>query len=318
MHLTRPFVPVPRPQATWLSVVASLTIALLAAGFCADLHWGFELACHWRMQAVVVLGLLGGLLVGCGARRRGLTCLLIALAGGLTLGRVRPDPPLPRAGTPWRLAAVNVLSSNRDHRAAERWLDEDHPDVVVALEVTPAWSRLFARFPHQVVVPREDNFGIGVGSRLPLRQSRVIDLPGAIPALLVELETQSGRSCHLLAIHPVPPLTNALVERRDQQFAHLATVIREISGPLIVAGDFNATPWSPPIQQLRQKTGLTVSQSGCIPRPTWSPVGPHWLGLPIDHVLVSPGLTVIDSRVGPDVGSDHLPVIVDVDFTVAR
>jgi endonuclease/exonuclease/phosphatase (EEP) superfamily protein YafD len=34
--------------------------------------------------------------------------------------------------------------------------------------------------------------------------------------------------------------------------------------------------------------------------------------------LVSPGLTVIDSRVGPDVGSDHLPVIVDVDFTVAR
>jgi endonuclease/exonuclease/phosphatase family metal-dependent hydrolase len=32
----------------------------------------------------------------------------------------------------------------------------------------------------------------------------------------------------------------------------------------------------------------------------------------IEHVLVSPSIAILANRLGPDVDSDHLPVIVDL------
>jgi len=37
-----------------------------------------------------------------------------------------------------------------------------------------------------------------------------------------------------------------------------------------------------------------------------------FLGLMIDHVLVSPDITVIDNRLGAQIGSEHFPVTVDL------
>jgi endonuclease/exonuclease/phosphatase (EEP) superfamily protein YafD len=36
------------------------------------------------------------------------------------------------------------------------------------------------------------------------------------------------------------------------------------------------------------------------------------LGIPLDHCLVSPELVVLDRRLGPAVGSDHRPVILEL------
>jgi endonuclease/exonuclease/phosphatase (EEP) superfamily protein YafD len=36
------------------------------------------------------------------------------------------------------------------------------------------------------------------------------------------------------------------------------------------------------------------------------------LGIPLDHCLVSPELAVVDRRRGPHVGSDHLPLLIEI------
>jgi endonuclease/exonuclease/phosphatase (EEP) superfamily protein YafD len=42
--------------------------------------------------------------------------------------------------------------------------------------------------------------------------------------------------------------------------------------------------------------------------PAWSAV----MRIPIDHVLASCSIGVRDRWIGPDIGSDHLPVLIDL------
>ena len=79
----------------------------------------------------------------------------------------------------------------------------------------------------------------------------------------------------------------------------------------IVAGDLNCTPWSPNFVDLLKSSNLINSGLGHGLAISWTPIPITALGLPIDHVLVGDGIQVADRKVGPHVGSDHRPVIVD-------
>ncbi len=79
----------------------------------------------------------------------------------------------------------------------------------------------------------------------------------------------------------------------------------------IVAGDFNATPWSAPFRRLVAEGDLRNSQRGYGLELTFPTNLPVWLRIPIDHVLYTDGLEVVGRSVGDAAGSDHLPVVVD-------
>ena len=295
-----------------LSLLAVVVVGGLVGGLAAPLHWGLELCCHWRVHGLVVLALCAVLLAALGASRRALGCIVVGLPFAVPLAPLYIPRASPPDGGSWRLASLNLLSQNHNHEAVGAWLNETQPAVVIALEVTPAWARQFEHYPQRIVVPRDDNFGIGLWSQFPITRSRILELPGGIPVLSVTVECSPGRECTLLAIHPVPPVNASLARLREQQFLTLSQWIGETNGPLIVAGDFNATSWSPLFARLSSSRPLSDSRTGFGIQPTWAPIGPPALGIPIDHVLVSPGLTVRDRRVGGDIGSDHLPVLVEL------
>ena len=79
-------------------------------------------------------------------------------------------------------------------------------------------------------------------------------------------------------------------------------------GPVVLTGDFNATHFSRIL-----KTVLTRSHLANIGsfEGTWPTMWPALLRVPLDHVLVSPGLPV-GRQLGPPIGSDHLPLLVRV------
>ncbi|MEO0587954.1 MAG: endonuclease/exonuclease/phosphatase family protein, partial [Planctomycetota bacterium] len=80
----------------------------------------------------------------------------------------------------------------------------------------------------------------------------------------------------------------------------------------VVAGDFNATPFSSSFAALG-RAGLINSQRGHGWSATWpGELIPLGLGIPIDHVVHSADLTTVSRDVGPRLGSDHHAVVVDL------
>ncbi len=78
----------------------------------------------------------------------------------------------------------------------------------------------------------------------------------------------------------------------------------------MVLGDFNTTPWNYYFQKFLKESGLRDSSQGFGPQPTW-PNFSRLLSIPIDHCLHSAEIVIVGRQIGPDVGSDHYPVIVD-------
>lgn len=191
---------------------------------------------------------------------------------------------------------------------------ERPPDVVILFETTPNFAsevkRLNRIYPTVAQMPRGDNFGMALLSRLPesnvaFREAGTFRLP-----LLVLTGRIGNEKIRLFASHPPPPLGAALSRARNDQLLELADEISAINGDhIVVAGDLNTTVWSHALKPLVEKAGLRDAQRGRGYLPTWAPPPyARWIGVPIDHTLVSEGIEVQDRYVGPWLASDHWPV----------
>ncbi|MCB0412362.1 MAG: endonuclease/exonuclease/phosphatase family protein [Bdellovibrionales bacterium] len=87
----------------------------------------------------------------------------------------------------------------------------------------------------------------------------------------------------------------------------LALRISELSSPLLVCGDFNATPWSVIFKTFLKNSGLSLSSSTPATWPTYF----SFAGIPIDHCL-SRGVRITNYRRGSDIGSDHWPLLFEI------
>lgn len=288
-------------------------LALMFVGWVlGGVWWGFDLASHfWPFYAVLLALAAGWLLV----RRRWRDGGVAAAALLLNLTAILPYylPATSPQGTPLRLVVCNLFSGNPTPSQALDFLEASDADVLVLLEVDPDWAErlqsLRTRYPHGWIVPQEGNFGIALLSRQPLRDMEQINfgLSGVptLTAVLVEADVR------IVATHPLPPINGRFAARRDVQLADIARYCADSPRPVLVAGDLNATPWSGPFRDLVHSGRLRDSSHGHGLQPTWPTLGPIAL-LPIDHVLVSSELGVRQRTVGPAIGSDHRPVVVDM------
>jgi len=141
--------------------------------------------------------------------------------------------------------------------------------------------------------------------RDPEARVRVHRLSGdprdAVVEVIIDLD---GDPVYLLVAHPVSPLTPGRAARRDTVLAWIQEQVELRTGPTVVVGDLNATPWSPRLRQLQNEGDLLDSQMGHGKQASYPALlGP--LGISIDHLLHSPDLTTMERRLGPSLGSDH-------------
>lgn len=302
-----------------VAAVAVLAATLLALA--ARLWWGFELFTHFRVHYVVAqLALVAAL---AGLRRRRFAAL-VALAVAPNVWPLLPYVP---PATPTAVAsdaritlmAVNVEWRNRSSERLLEMIRAESPDAVIVVELTEPWSErlapLFAEYPHRILIPDSGAFGIALLSRLPLRNARPFHLEStaAIDATIV---APTGE-LRVIGVHLRPPTRADFAAERARQLDALARLVSEGEGPVAVSGDFNLTPYSPYFSDLLRATDLRDSRTAAGPGFTWPSFLPA-LGIPIDHCLVSTDVGVAAFRRLPAFGSDHYPIVVELDVRSGR
>lgn len=275
--------------------------------------WPLTLFEHFRIQYVAV-----GVLVvsACAALRvrRWFDAALVATLAHLlfvTPDLVRSRRPVP-AGTPVRVLLLNVHTSSTAYDRVARLIAETDADVVALLEVDQRWidalAPALAGYPARLELPRTDNFGLSIHARGVLAAH--VETLGTFPSIAGTID-HGGARLAFVVTHPIPPVARSLVARHAEQLAAVGARARELGPHTLVLGDFNATPWSAPFRALVEQTGLCDTREGFGLQATF-PAMSALLRIPIDHVLASCAIGVRDRWIARDVGSDHLPVVVDL------
>ena len=304
-------------------VTAALASAAVAAAtaqvLCARGFWIGELAASLRWQ-LGWLALFAGLAALFGGQRRG--CLLLAVLGFFNLAPegslFLPRDPGPTAGRTWVLGSVNLRWDNPDEAGFREWLARSAPDVLFAVEVSPAWRRMLESlsetYPEQVFSPAEpsgsDEWGTALLARVPLAATRLIPPRADRYRPLIEAELDlDGWAVLLRGAHPVRPGEPDAWRRRNLVLATLADEAWPAAS--ILVGDLNTTSTSPAFQDLVAATGLDDSRRGFGRQPSFGlPPSFPLLGIAIDHVLTGPEIEVVERETRFVSGSDHVGVLV--------
>jgi endonuclease/exonuclease/phosphatase (EEP) superfamily protein YafD len=153
-------------------------------------------------------------------------------------------------------------------------------------------------------------------SRWAIKKRRMDRSAGLdFPVLSAELCGPEGAAgcATVIGLHGARPFGRN-VHLRNAQLA-LAVRVAAARGdePVILLGDLNLTPWAPTFASLLEAGNLRDASIVRGLTATW-PSRYALFGLLIDHVLVNPKVAVLGSRIGPAIGSDHLPVLADLAF----
>ena len=239
----------------------------------------------------------------------------------------RDDP----ATFPSRIVTANLLRGNPHVAELGRQLIDDAADVVVLQELSDAHVSdldacgLLAAYPHHVLDPTADFHGSAVLSRWPFSHRSVLDVIGYGMAT-ADVSTPGG-TVNVVSVHIVNPANGPKIPTWRAQLSWLAEYVSDRDGPVVLAGDFNATVDHRALRTLLD-AGLTDAheRAGAGLGLTWPQR--HWgtgLGrfypvMRLDHVLVTAGLSVRSVRTASSAGSDHLRVIAELthESAVAR
>ena len=309
--------------ATACAWLAPLAVLLMSAVRAIADSYPFELLCHFQVQYFIASIAILLLLVTLRRRRAVIVAGAALIVSGSALAPLWIASPSNGARTMndsasgrLRILHANVLSSNEQHAPLLDLIAREQPDLLALHEINARWIEALAvladDYPYRTGSQREDDFGILVLSRTPLRDATVQRFGSSqVPSVTFQIRVHDV-TLQFVAAHTMPPMSVAAQSARDEHLTQMAAFAKTRSGPLIIVGDLNTTMWSPSYRRLCDELGLTNTRRGFGILPTWPASLPTVMRLPIDHCLVGSGITVLDCRLGPNIGSDHLPLIIDL------
>ncbi|HEU0222179.1 MAG TPA: endonuclease/exonuclease/phosphatase family protein [Paracoccaceae bacterium] len=292
-----------------LGLIAWVALAVVLVGFLGALHPALDLLGALRPLAAVLA--LAVVLAGAALRAwraAAMAALALVVAGAGLLPYAVEFPPearaVPAAERQVRVVSFNLYRANPDPAAAAAWLRASGADVILLQEVAggnrAVREALADLYPHQALCEYWGG-GVAVLSRLAevAHGEKCLWTPSMA---WMRVRTGAGEltvaSVHLRRPWPAGQAV---------QVAQLGRRLARLERPILIGGDFNAMPWSRAVARLAEATraervpGLRLT------------FREPWLGLrlPIDHFLADPALEPVRIALGPEMGSDHLPLVAD-------
>lgn len=333
----------------WLAGAGLLVVVGGSAAAVAD---GGE-----RNVPIVLLAALAGwlapltaialLLLAVGRHRRSAVLALVVLIGLITWlppyphgnGEVPAEAVADGRAVEITVMTQNVLFGRVPPAEVITAVRREQPDVLVLTEMTEeiadglTRAGLPALLPHSYLAPAPMAAGTGIWSAYPLAAGTAV--PGlSFAGLDVRVQSPDG-PVRLLGVHPSPPQQRSWAEDLNILRDHLAATAGE--GPVVIAGDLNATQYNGPLRRLLgdRFTDAGSTQVWAWQQQTW-PVDPGPSarrvatvgGMPglrtlrgvleppamirIDHVLAPDSAQVLDVHTVRMAGTDHLGLVAEL------
>lgn len=302
----------------FLAILIGVLCAAVAGGLLDGVVWPGTPLALFRPQFTLLLLVAALLAVLVGPRIIGLAGIGVVVLGVVLLVPAfrdpEPDPP-PAAAQSVKVLALNLWRRNDDVAAVTELIREEKPDVLALTELTPTWARELApalrSYPVRAVKLDDGTAGIGVYARRRLRDPKVVRLSGkSRPAVQGRLEL-AGRSMPFLVVHPTSALLPSRIDSHEDELAAIGEWARKRGPRSVVCGDFNATTWTRSLRDALEAGDLVAALPGGLFAGSWAAFLPPPLRIAVDGCLVGADVRV-DVELGPRVGSDHLPVLIEL------
>lgn len=214
---------------------------------------------------------------------------------------------------------VNLLHVRSDAAHFARVVERLTPDVVVTQELGPYCAEVLAStYPNHRLRPSLDFVGRGIATRFDATFGD-IDMPGR-PGTSAILDV-NGTAVRVAGMHLLNPLHFPWWVTARDRGRQLNGLFRWLDigddGPVVVAGDFNASPRWPAykmvVSRLTDLVAERAEMDGTKPDRTWGwrPGWPRMLR--IDHVF-GDGVEANEVIVEPVSGTDHRALVVDLEL----
>lgn len=279
--------------------------------------WWIDLMSHFRVQYLLVLFLLFILFIVFYQKRIPLIILVLLFvwnAKEVLPLYISPEPVSENFDNKISILSINLLSSNTDLASVLELIKEKDPDVLVFMELTPKWDQelksLYQIYPYNASEVRIDNFGIAMLSKTKM-ESSVTYFDNNIKPSIIANFIYSNEPLTVVATHPLPPINSETFNLRNEQLKNIAGRRASFSDNFILIGDLNTSSFSSHFKDLLSKSELKDSRNGFGVGTTW-PANFYPLRTTLDHCLVSKGLDVLDQSPQRNIGSDHLPIYLEI------
>lgn len=307
-------------------VLSAILITISILPFVNHPHWFFRVWEFGRIQLMfflLTLMVLGFIFIENKSNLFWATIIIqsalvinnaIILVPYTLLYRKKTTEKIDRSSPPISIISVNVYQFYKSYHQLISLINEVQPDIILTMETNQDWDDELAKiekeYPNFKKIPLDNTYGIHFYTRLKVKTLKVnYFIADDLPSIEADLITENGKSFTFFGVHPPPPSPTEedTSKERDGELLAVGKRIREIKGPIIVAGDFNNVAWARSSVLFKKTSELIDPRIG---RGFVSTFHANYrlLRFPIDLFFHSTDIFIEDFKTLRNIGSDHLPL----------